>query len=116
MSHQLTKMATPAATAFVDRLLAATVAEALDKALLVRRRERLAVSNAAGIDSRSGTSFAWSDACSMLAVADSYAQANASPGWPAGRLQRGRHAAGPRPCHRWRVRNRGQHPPPVVRS
>lgn len=71
---------------FIERALATTVAEAVDRALLNgsgAAGQPIGILNVPGIDSRAGTSFALADAAAMLKVADGW-DASGSVRWVAG--------------------------------
>lgn len=75
LSRQLVKQSEPAARQFVDHTLAATLAEAVDGAMLAgsgANGQPTGLANVAGIDTRAGTSFAWADDTEMLAVCEGF--------------------------------------------
>lgn len=76
VSRQLVRQSGPAGNAFIERALAITVAEAVDRALIAGAGSGGApagIVNVAGIDTRAGTSFALADAAAMLRVAEGWA-------------------------------------------
>ncbi|MBP6252356.1 MAG: phage major capsid protein [Rubrivivax sp.] len=85
-SRLLLTQAGPAGNAFIEKSLATTVAEAVDRALISgsgNLGEPLGLAVTSGIDTRAGTAFALADAAAMLRVAEGYAGSD-SVQWLAG--------------------------------
>lgn len=86
ITRQLLKQSGPAGNAFIERALAVTLAEAVDRAILAgsgasgQPKGLLATS---GVDSRAGTSFALADAAAMLRTAEGWVGSE-SAAWVAG--------------------------------
>lgn len=86
VSRKLKVQMGPAAGAFTHNLLAEKTSEACNAALLFgtgASGQPLGIAIATGVDSRAGTSYAWSDATAMLKVCDGFAQGE-SIMWVAG--------------------------------
>lgn len=86
VSRQLPQQLGPAAVAYVDSLVGSHLAAAADSALLFgtgATGQPTGISLAPGVDTRAGTSYAWSDATAMLKVCEGYAQGR-SIAWVAG--------------------------------
>lgn len=86
ITRQLLKQTGPAAQAFVDRALAVTLGEAIDRSLIAGAGSDgspLGIAATPGVDVRAGTSFAWSDALAMGKVAAGW-DSSPSRGWVLG--------------------------------
>lgn len=86
ISRQLLWQSGPAGAAFIERALAVTVAEAVDRALVAgsgSSGEPLGLVNVSGIDTRAGTSFTWAMAQAMAKASSGWASSD-SVAWIAG--------------------------------
>lgn len=86
ITRQLLRQSGPAGNAFIERALAVTCAEAIDRAILAGTSvsgQPTGLLATPGIDSRAGTSFALADAAAMLRVAEGWG-ATESASWVAG--------------------------------